>query len=240
MSLAARDIVRAWDWGRDKHPVDRALVLLALARPDQSREELAGLSVGQRNGRLLDLREALLGPTLRGMAGCEACGTTLTFAAPLAAFRDDEPTGLEHTLEHAGLRLRFRLPTSRDLAGVAGLGEGEGGRTLLERCLLEASGAGGPLAAAELPADAILALAEAVGELDPMAEARMRLTCAQCGHRWSALLDIGGFLWAELDGLARRLLEEVAVLARCYGWGEGEILGMSAARRQLYLEMASP
>lgn len=240
MSLSARDIVRAWDWGRDKHPVDRALVLLALAEPERGREALADLSVGQRNGRLLALREALLGPTVRGMATCAACGTALTFAAPVAAFQGDEPAALEHTLEHAGLRLRFRLPTSRDLASVAGLPEDEGGRLLLARCVLEVSGAGRPLPPAELPAALIAALAEAVADLDPMAETRMRMTCAQCGHRWSALFDIGSFFWAELEGLARRILEEVAVLARSFGWSESEILGMSAARRQVYLELASP
>lgn len=238
MSLSARDIVRAWDWGRDKHPVDRALVLLALAQPEVGRDALADLSVGQRNGRLLALRAALLGPTMRGMATCAACGTVLTFAAPVAAFQADEPEALEHTIDHEGARLRFRLPTSRDLAGVVGLADEAAGRVLLERCVLEASAAGHPLAPAELPEGLVAALAEAVADLDPMAEARMRLTCAQCGHRWSALLDIASFLWAELEGLARRLIEEVAVLARSYGWSEGEILGMSAARRQLYLEMA--
>ncbi len=65
MRLAARDIVRAWDWGQDKHAVDRALVLLALAHPELSHDALADLTVGQRNGRLLALRERTLGPALR-------------------------------------------------------------------------------------------------------------------------------------------------------------------------------
>jgi hypothetical protein len=238
MSLSARDIVRAWDWGRDKHAVDRALVLLALAEPNQDSVPLADLSVGQRNGRLLTLRERLLGPTLRGLATCDACGTVLTFAAPVAAFQHAEPEHLEHTLDLEGVRLHFRLPTSRDLAEVVGLDEEAGGQVLLEHCVIEAAGPVGPVRPADLSANVISALAETVSDLDPMAEARMRLTCAQCGHRWSALLDIGSFFWAELDGLARRLLEEVAVLARCYGWSESEILGMSAARRRFYLEMA--
>ncbi|HRC75716.1 MAG TPA: hypothetical protein PLO33_08555, partial [Kouleothrix sp.] len=62
MKLSARDIVRAWDWGQDKHPVDRALALLALACPDLSYDALADLTVGQRDGRLLALREQALGP----------------------------------------------------------------------------------------------------------------------------------------------------------------------------------
>ncbi len=157
----------------------------------------------------------------------------------VAAISDAEPAALEHTLDHDGFQLRFRLPTSRDLATVVGLDvAGAARRLLVERCVLAAEHAGQPLAPEELPDTLIPILAEAVGECDPQVETRLRLTCAQCGHRWSALFDIGVFFWAELDGLARRLMEEVAMLARAYGWGEAEILGMSAARRQVYLEMA--
>lgn len=239
MSLSARDIVRAWDWGQDKHPVDRALILLALAYPELSHDALADMTVGQRNGRLLALRERTLGTTLRSLATCESCGAALEFSVPVAALSDDEPSALAHALEHDGFRLRFRLPTSRDLAAVVGFGADEAGRHLLiERCVVSAEHNGQPVTAEELPDTLVAVLAEAVGECDPQAEKRLRLTCTQCGHRWSALFDIAAFFWAELDGMARRLIGEVATLSRAYGWGEAEILGMSAARRQLYLEMA--
>jgi hypothetical protein len=240
MRLSTRDIVRAWDWGQDKHPVDRALILLALACPELSHDTLADLTVGQRNGRLLALRERTLGPTLRSLASCESCGAALEFAVPIAALSDDDPAALEHSLEHDGFRLRFRLPTSRDLAAVVGLDPAEAGRQLLvERCVLAAEYDGQPVAVGELPDALTAVLAEAVGDQDPLAEKRLRLTCAECGHRWSALFDIAAFFWTELDGVARRLMGDVATLARSYGWGEAEILAMSAARRQLYLEMAN-
>jgi hypothetical protein len=240
MRLAARDIVRAWDWGQDKHPVDRALILLALACPELGQDALADLTVGQRNGRLLALREHTLGPSLRSLATCEACGAALQFAVPAAALSDDEPAALEHTVEHDGFRLRFRLPTSRDLAAVVGLDAASAGRRMLiERCVLAAEHSGRAVAVDALPDALIVVLADAVGDHDPQAEQRLRLTCTQCGHRWSALFDIGAFFWAELDGIARRLMGDVAALARSYGWGEAEVLGMSAARRQVYLEMAS-
>ena len=239
MRLSARDIVRAWDWGQDKHPVDRALALLALACPELGPDALADLTVGQRNGRLLALRERTLGPTLHSLARCESCGAALEFAVPVAALADDEPSALEHTVERDGFRLRFRLPTSRDLAAVVGLDADEAGRRLLvERCVLAAEHDGRPVAVARLPDALIGVLADEVGERDPQAEQRLRLTCAECGHRWSALFDIGAFFWAELDGMARRLMGDVAILARAYGWGEAEILGMSAERRQVYLELA--
>jgi hypothetical protein len=62
------------------------------------------------------------------------------------------------------------------------------------------------------------------------------LTCAACGHRWSALFDIVAFFWTELCVRAERLLVEVHTMARAYGWREADILAMSEARRHCYLE----
>jgi hypothetical protein len=51
------------------------------------------------------------------------------------------------------------------------------------------------------------------------------------------VFDIISFFWTELDSLARRLLQDVHVLAKAYSWREADILSMSATRRQFYLEM---
>ena len=61
--------------------------------------------------------------------------------------------------------------------------------------------------------------------------------CPACRHRWQAVFDILTFFWTEIRREARRLLEHVHVLARAYGWREGEILALSERRRQAYLEM---
>ena len=44
--------------------------------------------------------------------------------------------------------------------------------------------------------------------------------------------------WAEIDAWARRILREVNILARAYGWRESDILALGAVRRQIYLTMA--
>jgi len=53
------------------------------------------------------------------------------------------------------------------------------------------------------------------------------------------MFDIVSFFWSEICVQAKRLLREVHILARAYGWREADILSMSAARRQLYLEMVT-
>jgi hypothetical protein len=50
-------------------------------------------------------------------------------------------------------------------------------------------------------------------------------------------MDVAAFVWAEIESEARRLLLEVDVLARRYGWSERDILDMSPIRRYQYLEL---
>jgi hypothetical protein len=237
-SLLASDVVRAWEAGRDRHPVDRALLLLALGYPDTDWEQLAGLSIGQRNGRLLDLRAATLGATLSSYARCTHCGEALEFQFAAATIRQPEPASASFSLETEGYDLRCRLPTSRDLAAAGDLADVDGARRLLvDRCVLEASQAGAPVEPATLPDLVIPALAEAMSELDPGAETRFLLTCFNCAKDSSVLFDIVSYFWTEIEAYAKRLLLEIDKLARVYAWREADILAMSSFRRKHYLDL---
>lgn len=236
--LSANDILQVWEWGQDKHPVDRALALLALACPELTPEQLQSLTIGKRNSRLLSLREKTLGPTLKGFAECTQCGAPLEFSLDVGAIRQPEPPVQEYSLQVDGLAMRFRPLNSLDLAAIVGLVDIDAARLrLIERCLLEATQAGQLLTTDELPESALAALVDALSERDPQAETRFQLTCAACGHRWSALFDIVAFFWTELGARAERLLVEVHTLARAYGWREADILAMSETRRHGYLEL---
>ena len=236
--LSAYDIVQIWEWGQDKHPADRALALLRRAAPELAPEQLQRLTIGQRNSRLLLLRELLLGPALKGLATCEACGEALEFSIDVESIRQPEPDGQVFDLEADGLTLRFRPLNSLDLASIVGLTSiSEARLHLIECCLIEATRDGQTLTASELPESTLAALVDAMTGHDPQAEIRFQLTCAACGHRWSALLDIVSFLWSELDARAKQLLAEVHSLALAYGWREADILAMSDMRRRTYLEM---
>jgi hypothetical protein len=46
-------------------------------------------------------------------------------------------------------------------------------------------------------------------------------------------------VWTELRAHARRLLREVDVLARAYGWTEPDVLALDERRRAAYLELAA-
>ncbi|MEJ2708644.1 MAG: hypothetical protein P8074_13585 [Anaerolineales bacterium] len=164
-ALSANDILQVWEWGQDKHPVDRALAMLALACPELTPEQLQSLTLGQRNSRLLSLREKTLGPALKGFAECVQCGTPLEFSIDVGAIRLPEASVQEYSLQVDGLTIRFRPLNSLDMAAIVGLVNIDAARLrLIERCLLEATQAGQLLTAAELPESALAALADALSE----------------------------------------------------------------------------
>jgi hypothetical protein len=240
-ALSASQIVSIWERGLGQPPLDRALILLAAARPDLVPEQLASLAIGRRDACMFRLRESIFGPTASAAAGCPRCFAALEFTIRTADLAADAPPEREGQYEFAmdGVKLRFRLPDSADLQAIAHFPDVETARRqLLERCVIEASRGGEALRHEELPEQAIAMLGSRLAECDPLADISLDLTCSECGHAWRLGFDIAGFLWREIEAFAKRLLIEVHTLARFYGWSEADILAMSSGRRHYYLEMA--
>ncbi|HEX2090775.1 MAG TPA: hypothetical protein VHG28_00180 [Longimicrobiaceae bacterium] len=223
--------------------MDRALMILGAALPEMSGEELAALSIGERDACLLTLREMTLGPALSCYVECPECSEQLEFTTRVEDIRVVpalQRVPHEHVLRTEGFEVRFRLLTSRDLRSLAGRRDVAAARALLlRRSVLGATLGGAEVAVEELPEPVVAALAAQVAERDPQAEVLFNLECPGCSHGWAATFDVVSFFWTELSALARRLLAEVHTLARAYGWREADILAMSSARRRAYLEMVA-
>src|SRR5262245_64190607 len=116
--LSAHDLLQVWELGQGQHPVDRALTFLATACPEMTPEELALLSIGQRDARLLTLREQTFGTALNGFAECPQCVERLEFTLAAADIWVAPKSGQdqkEFELVTENLALQFRLPNSLDL-----------------------------------------------------------------------------------------------------------------------------
>jgi hypothetical protein len=237
-SLSAAQLLEVWERGTKEHPVERALTLLS-ACCDEPRSELAALSIGRRNAHLLEIYERLFGSELEAFAQCPQCGERLEYhlttrELSVAAPQQELPLVLE--MEETSLRLR--LPNSTDLrAASEAHSPDDARRILLDRCVVETLSPHATNPGA-LPDSVVEKIASCLAQADPQAEALIDLSCCACQWSWQVLLDIEVFLWTKISALARRLLREVHVLARAYAWQEHDILGMSALRRQAYLEMA--
>src|ERR1051325_1179032 len=242
-ALSAAELLSVWELASHQSAGQRCLALLAACSADASPEELAQLSIGQSDARLLSLRERTFGPQLAAIATCPACGEALEFAVNVADIRSPPPahTNAQFEIEREDYAVQFRLPNNIDISTLDPDAVPQNNRQcLLSRCVLAARRAGADVAAADLPLDVVTAIADRMAEADPQADVQFALSCPACGHHWAAPFDIGSFLWSELDTRAVRLLNDVHTLASAYSWSEADILSMSPIRRQTYLELLTP
>jgi hypothetical protein len=242
----AAELVSAWEQSLGQPLVHQALALLSIAEPQSSSDQLAQLSIGERDARLLALRERLFGPTLTSLTECPDCrqGVELTFnvAAVKVAPERAVPGDSSLAVSLDGYHVQFRLPNSVDLSTIDMTTDPDRAReTLLHRCIASVRRADtdqeddASLAAAVLPETVVRAIAERMSEVDAQAEAALAVCCPDCGHRWEAVFDIAAYLAEEVHNFVGRLLREVDVLARAYGWRESDILAMTPIRRRAYI-----
>lgn len=232
-------------------PAERTTLLLAycLTRigplSPVTPETVRCLSVGDREALCLHLRRLTLGERLQCVLCCPlpGCGQKLALdlcvsdllVPPYADSYERYQVALKE--DGAAYQVCFHLPTGADQEAAARLALHDpqaGARLLLSRCVeqVTAADAGGDWSSAladQLPA--ILA------ELDPQAEITLNVTCPACAHTFAALFDPAAYFFQELAGRLNNLYREVHLLALYYHWSEGEIMRMSARKRQRYLEL---
>ena|SRR5215831_17673816 len=240
-TLSAAELLSVWERGRSERPAQRALTLLAAACADTPTEELRRLTVGERDRRLLTLREWAFGSCLQSLADCPACGEKLEVECSISDVRVAHAPELleEFPITAAEHEVRFRLPNAGEVACLSADAEVSSNQIrLLERCVLSAHRYDGQVVPADrLPTEVVTAVTDRMAQIDPQADVQLALTCPACQHRWLAAFDIVSFFWNEITAWSRRLLREVHMLASAYGWSEAEILSLSPWRRQAYLEM---
>jgi hypothetical protein len=238
--LSAAQILDAADAGAGADPVSRGTVLLAGTHPEWGVEHVSGLTLGERESLLLEIRRATFGDVLGARTVCPACGAGLAVDVPASLLRRDGSqvrAALSFELEVGPVSLTIRPPDGAVLACAAAEPDVDScRRALVAGCVVGARGPSGPLDPSELPPGVVAAAGEAIVERDPRSEVTVSLTCISCGHDWAAGFDAGLFLWEELTAMSIRLVDDVDVLARAYHWSEAEILAMSSGRRRRYVE----
>jgi hypothetical protein len=238
VSITADELLGLWERVAATPPDERAEILLAF----QCEAPIS--SLGSRNAALVALRRRLFGGMQPLRCNCVACGAVAEFTTDCAALEQallPSPGSNElQRLDADGYRIEFRMPDIMDLrrATRACNDSEEFVALLLDSCLLRCEREnGGQSAPQDLPAPMAEALSRRMEELEPGASVSFDVTCPECGAQWTASMDVGEVLWAELQSHAERILLEVDALARAYGWAEAEVLALSPSRRRAYLQL---
>jgi hypothetical protein len=236
-TITAEGLLRAWEGTLEEHAARRGAALLAGCDGEPT-DGVAGWSVVERDAALFELRTQVFGTRAAALARCDACGEQLEVMLDLGALRPSPAAGRLERAEVDGYLVRARPPTSDDLVAVAAV-EGDQAplAALLVRCVEAVIGPSGeqvPLAA--VPAAVLDGIRGRISGALHEAEVELELSCLACGCTGRVPFDIAAFLLREVEAWARQLLRDVHLLASTYGWGESAILGMSARRRQIYLE----
>lgn len=235
-ALSQADCLALWESGQTLHPLDRGLLAVHAAFPESHGESVADWPLGRRNRALAELRCACFGRWIRGWTACEQCSDKLEFEVDGNALAESAAPSAPAPLEVQGRK--FRLPTSRDLAKIAGIHDSSlAALQLADQCLIQCVLADNPPASLNWSEEELDHIGETMSAADPLAEITLHFDCPACGHSFDQSLDLIGFFWSEMEGRAKRLMLDVHTLASAYNWSESEILALSPARRDFYLEM---
>jgi uncharacterized protein (UPF0212 family) len=237
--MPTADLLAVWERAAAETPVRRAVALLGAAVPERSEDDLLALPIGRRDASLLTIRETLFGSAFDGVTRCPACGEEIEVSFDASEVRREEVSAAGPLRAGVdGIDVEFRLPNSADLAAIADASDVATARAMLfARCIVAAARDGSPLTPAALPAAVVEAVSRRMAAEDPQADVQVAVTCPSCGEQWGEPFDVVTFLWSELSAAAVHLLGDVHLIASAYGWSEGEILRLSPARRNAYLEM---
>lgn len=239
--LSASQLLDIWENTVNSPEPDRSLYLLSVLY-DTDISTVAAMSIGKRDTLLLKFRAWMFGSRLINTARCPVCNTPVEWemATKDILLQEVMPVADEKVLKLKadGYEIDFRLPNSLDIIdALSDSTLAADPDRFTARCILKIKHERKEIGSDMLPKEILARISKKMNDEDPQANILMLLTCPECKHEWEATFDIMTYLWMEIDSWAKRLLGEVAALARVYKWSEDEILGLSRHRRKLYLEM---
>ena len=239
-AITTPELLNFWERNLNCTMIQRALDLLCCASPEMKPEVIAGLNIGERDARLMVLREWLFGSKFLNISQCPVCSEQIEWETGINDIRmqwpNDEAVPGKYQLKKDGYTIGFRLPDSNDLAAVFA---DAGPEKLFEKIVFDCKFKSKSFAVDQLPEKILEAIDNRIVEENPQADIIMNITCPDCTHQWDMQFDIVSYLWEEINSWARHILQDIDSIAQAYGWPEQDILNMSPARRQIYSNMVN-
>lgn len=237
--LTTSELLEVWEKGLHQTLLEKTMCLLVKACSGDDPDQLGHLSIGDRDARLLQLREWTFGSQLHNMTKCPHCNEMVEWQSDTKNLYLQPPSHnfsvRTFEIEKDAFHIRFRLPDSVDI--LKAISNKEATKTIIGNCVLEINSKDGAGSIDDLNEDVWMELSERMAKEDPQANITINLSCPACSNTWNAIFDIVSFFWAEINNWAKRIMQEVCLLARAFGWSERDILNMGSYRRQLYIQM---
>lgn len=228
--------------------LSRCLVELGPKKVVQD-DDIRSLTLGDHDALLLHLRRITYGGKIASVLVCPKAGCEEKMSLELN-IEDILIPPKQHTREFYELNkkvngdnysIEFRLPTVGDLEAVTDSfteNSESSSMKLLYRCIRDVKKNGRKLISENLLPETVAdTISRRMAQLDPQSEILLNMTCPVCGNEFMANFDIGNFFLKELAAHSQDVFHEVHLLAWNYHWDEGDILDMTRARRQIYLNM---
>ena len=238
--LKADELLQLWENNWNKSVLEKSLHLIALASKTNDLKQIAQLSLGERDARLLLLRKWMFGNNLLNIATCPSCGEQVEWEMKVDDLIVHKPKTIAapETFEFQldDFLIRYRLIHSLDMLQYQKAANTDSS-FLLRNCILEVRKGNEAFSKEHLPQPVLEHLEEKLSKADPQALINLSMDCPACQHQWTTSFSILHFIWLEIENWVKHILQEVYLLAKNFNWSEKDILNMSPRRRQLYLQM---
>jgi hypothetical protein len=243
------ELLDLWQTGYNRSVTENSLRLIALYSEVSSVQVMAKLSLGERDSRLMALREKLFGTQLHNLSNCPFCNQQVEWISGLSdiGFQHQQQTVIHQKsaiqsfeYKHDDFEIEYRLPTSEDIYLDNHYSHQQTDpKKMISACIISAMKDNQPTDPEQLPEILHKKLAAEMEKNDPQSEISIQLHCPECDNSWQSAFDISIYLWKEIDHWANQLLDDVYILAYHFGWSEHDILTMHPHRRQFYLNKLS-
>lgn len=224
---------------QETHPSQTALALLLISRlvrpVDGTVVRWSELTITDLEALLLLIRKVVVGHVIEADVSCPQpeCCTRITVSFPISEYLSYNQSRRPREMVTDGdgwFRLheqpaRFRLPAAGDLLAV--MGKPKPDRELIRRCIQPET----------VPAKLRRRVVGAIATMAPSLSGEMQGECPECHRHISVYFDVQKYVLRELSDRARRVYEDVHLLALNYRWSEESILQLPRNRRILYAEM---
>jgi hypothetical protein len=220
IGLGEAAVLDAWTAARH---ADRATLIDGLGR-------LALGDVAPQTPWDVATRALLLLAAARGrtevVADCPSCATVVEAAVPVDDLvRAHDAAALGDDREDRDGR-GPRPPLVADMVAVAAMAPNDASAALATSCGLDT-----------VDGDELAATLGRWEDEHVLLAPCLAASCPACGTAVDLAIDAVALAWATIGDLATAVLDDVAALARGFGWSEADVLAVPTARRRIYRDL---